>query len=84
MNYNDYSNNNYDDNIVNNDNDNNNLIFLITLHCLKNVHILSFSGLYFSAFEMNAKIYRVNPVFSPNTGKHGPEKIRIRTLFMQC
>ena len=24
------------------------------------------------------------PVFSPNTGKHGPETLRIRTLFTQC
>ena len=23
-------------------------------------------------------------VFSPNAGKYGPEKLRIRTLFMQC
>ena len=30
-------------------------------HCEKSVQIRSFSGLYF-------------PVFSPNTGKYGPEK----------
>ena len=24
------------------------------------------------------------PVFRPNAGKHGPEKLRIRTLFTQC
>ena len=23
-------------------------------------------------------------IFSPNTGKHGPEKLRIRTFFTQC
>ena len=39
-------------------------------HCVKSVRIWSFSGLYL-------------PVFSPNTGKYGPENPRIRTLFMQ-
>ena len=36
-------------------------------HCLKSVRICSFSGPYF-------------PVFSPNAGKYGPEKLRIRIL----
>ena len=36
-------------------------------HCVKGVRILSFSGPYF-------------PIFSPNAGKYGPEKIRLRTL----
>ena len=36
-------------------------------HCVKDVRILSFSGPYF-------------PIFSPNAGKYGPEKIRLRTL----
>ena len=40
---------------------------------MKSVGIRSFSSPYFPAF-----------IFSPNSGKHGPEKIRIRTLFTQC
>ena len=31
------------------------------------------SGPYFSVFGLNAEIYRIS-VFSPNTGKYGPEK----------
>ena len=38
---------------------------------MKSVCIRSFSGQYLS-------------VFSPNAGKDGPEKFRIRTLFTQC
>ena len=40
-------------------------------HCLKSVHIRSFSGPYF-------------PPFGLNTGKYGPEKLQIRTRFTQC
>ena len=40
-------------------------------HCVKSVRIRSFSGPCF-------------PVFSPNTGKYGLEKLRIQTLFTQC
>ena len=40
-------------------------------HCVKSVFIWSFSGRYFPAFSLNA-------------GKYRPEKLRIRTLFMQC
>ena len=39
-------------------------------YCVKSVRIRSFSGPHF-------------PVFSPNAGKYGPEKLRIRTLFTQ-
>ena len=39
-------------------------------HCVKSVHIRSFSGPYF-------------PVFSLNAGKYGPGKLRILTLFVQ-
>ena len=40
-------------------------------YCFKSVRIRSFSGPYF-------------PVFSPNAGKYGPKKLRIRKLFTQC
>ena len=30
------------------------------------------------------KIQKYLSVFSPNAGKYGPEKLRIRTLFTQC
>ena len=42
-----------------------------TRHCVKRVRIRILSVLYLS-------------VFSPNAGKYGPEKIRIRVLFTQC
>ena len=38
---------------------------------MKSVHIRRFSGPYF-------------PIFSPNTGKYGPEKLWTRTLFTKC
>ena len=38
---------------------------------MKSVRIRSYSGPHF-------------PVFRPNAGKCGPEKLRIRTLFTQC
>ena len=40
------------------------------IHCAKIVHIWSFSGPYF-------------PTYGQNTGKHGPEKLWIRTFFTQ-
>ena len=33
-----------------------------------------FSGPYFAAFGLNTERYELSPVFSPNTGKYGPEK----------
>ena len=39
-------------------------------HCVKSVRIRIFSGPYF-------------PVFSPNTGEYGSEKLQIQTLFLQ-
>ena len=36
-------------------------------HCVESVRIRSFFGPYF-------------PAFSPNVGKYGPEKLRMRTL----
>ena len=47
------------------------------MHYVKSVRIRSFSGPYFPAFGLNF------PVFSPNAGKYGPGKLRIRTLFTQ-
>ena len=41
------------------------------LHCVKSVHIWSFSGPYF-------------PVFGLDTERYGPKKFRMRTLFTQC
>ena len=63
-----------------------------SIDCVKSVRIRSFSGLYFPAFGPNTEIYKVLSkiyevlclfisVFSPNAGKCGPEKFRIRTLF---
>ena len=49
-------------------------------HCVKSVRIRSFSGLYFPTFGLNTERYFV---LSPNVGKYGPEKLRIRTLFTQ-
>ena len=45
---------------------------------MKSVRIQSYSGPYFPAFGLNLS------VFSSNTGKYGPEKLRIQTLFTQC
>ena len=45
--------------------------FRFGYHCVKSVFIWRFSGRYFPAFSLNA-------------GKYRPEKLRIRTLFMQC
>ena len=46
-------------------------------HCVKGVRIRSVFCPYFPAFGLNTEI------FNPNTGKYGPEKPRIRTLFTQ-
>ena len=45
-------------------------------HCVKSVQIWSFSGPYFPELGFNTEIYAIY-VFSPNTGKYGPEKPRI-------
>ena len=49
---------------------------------MKCIHIWSFSGAYFPAFGLNTFPYLF--LFSPNAEKYGPEKLGIRTLFMQC
>ena len=53
------------------------------IYCGKGVRIRSFCGQYFSALGLNIEAYSVNLRFSPKTGKHRPEKLRIRTLFTQ-
>ena len=40
-------------------------------HCVKSVRILDFSGPYFTPFVLN-------------TGRYGPENLRIQTLFTEC
>ena len=53
---------------------------------IKSVHIRSFSDPYFPAFRHSNWIRRDTlylSAFSPNTGKYGPEKLRIRPFFTQ-
>ena len=59
---------------------------MVTLHCVKSVHIWSFSRLHLPPFGLNTEGYGVSSlsVFSLNAGKYGPEKLRIQTLFTQC
>ena len=47
------------------------MTYKINFHCVNSVQILSFCGPYF-------------PVFGLNTGKYGPEKLRIWILLTQC
>ena len=47
---------------------------------MKSVRIRSFSDPRFPAFGLNMYVF----LFSPNSGKCGPEELRIRTLFTQC
>ena len=53
----------------------------LSTHCMKSVFIRSFSGPYFSVFGLNMERHSYLSVFSPNTGKYGPEKLQIRTIF---
>ena len=52
-------------------------------YCVKSVRIRSFSGAYFPAVRPNTERYSVNLRIQPNAGKYGPEKLRIRALFLQ-
>ena len=64
-------------------------------HYVKSVSIRSCSRPYFPAFGLNMGRYEVRHsdwiwrdtkylfVFSPNAGKYGPEKLRIRTFYTQ-
>ena len=67
------------------------LVFLATLnyfsenviatHCVKSVPVRSFSGLYFTVFRLNSKIYKKKlSVFNPNPGKYRPEKLGLRSF----
>ena len=51
------------------------------IHCVKNIRVRSFSVPYFPAFGLNRRDMEYLFVFSPNAGKYGREKLRIRTLF---
>ena len=53
-------------------------------HCMKSVHIWSFSGPYFPAFWLNTESTEYLSVFSPNAGKCEPKKRQIRIFFTQC
>ena len=46
------------------------------IHCVKSVHIRSFSGPHFPAFELNTKDTEYLSIFCQNAGKCGPEKLR--------
>ena len=48
-------------------------------NCVNSVFIRSFSGPYFPALGLNWDTKYLS-VFTPNAGKHGPEKLRIRTV----
>ena len=41
---------------------------------MKSVQIPNFFDTYFSVSGLNTNIYEVDLLFSPNTGKYGPEK----------
>ena len=58
-------------------------IQLTTKHCVKGLRIRSFSGPYFPLFGLDMERYPYLSVFSPNAGKYGPGKSRIRRLFTQ-
>ena len=62
-----------------------NIYNYVLVHCVKSIHIRSFSGPYFIAFGLNTEWYRSTylSVFSQNVWKYGPEKLRIWTLFTQ-
>ena len=57
-------------------------------HCVKNVRIWIFFWSVFSPhsdwIRRDTEYTEYLSVFSPNAGKYGPEKLRIRTLFTQC
>ena len=48
-------------------------------NCVNSVFVRSFSGPYFPAFGLNWDTKYLS-VFTPNAGKYGPEKLRIRTV----
>ena len=52
-------------------------------HCVKWVHIRSFSGPYFPVFRLNTKGYSYHSVFGQNAKKYRPGKLQIGILFTQ-
>ena len=60
-------------------------ITLMALHCTEHdtVRIRRFSGTHFPHSDWIQRYTQYLSVFSPNTEKYGPEKLRIRTLFTQ-
>ena len=52
-------------------------------HWVKSFHIRSFSGPYFPTSGLNIERYSVSIRIQSEYGKYGPEKFRMRTLFMQ-
>ena len=53
-------------------------------HFVKGVGIRSFSGPHFLAFGLNMEKYFVSLRIQSKSGKYGPQKLWIQTLFMQC
>ena len=49
------------------------LELLTDIHCVKSVHVWSYSGPYFPAFGLNTERMEYLFVFSSNAGKYGPE-----------
>ena len=54
------------------------------LQCVKSVCIGSFSGPYFPGCGLKTERNGVSLCIHSESGKYGPEKLRIRTLFMLC
>ena len=53
-------------------------------HFVKGVGIRRFSGPHFLAFGLNMEKYFVSLRIQSKSGKYGPQKLWIQTLFMQC
>ena len=57
--------------------------FYHLLQCVKSVRILSYSGPNFPHSDLIRRDIPDLSAFSPHAGKYGPEKLRIRTLFIK-
>ena len=57
--------------------------FYHLLQCVKSVRILSYSGPNFPPSDLIRRDIPDLSAFSPHAGKYGPEKLRIRTLFIK-
>ena len=58
-----------------------NLSFRPSFHCMKSVHIRSFSGLYFPTFGLNTEGYGASLRFLSECEKIRTKKLRMQTLF---